>query len=100
MILFKNKKEIHLPDLTFCKLCEDKYGVNRGLYNTIDYWFYEKGIENISERRSIILDFLQVVCDRSKISTPNRKYKFGHGGLTIKLNEYWEKRTAMKNKSG
>ncbi|MEW9673342.1 hypothetical protein [Ammoniphilus sp. 3BR4] len=41
-------KEIQLPDILFCKLCEDKYGINRGVYNSIDTWFFQKGMENWS----------------------------------------------------
>lgn len=45
--------------------------------------FYEKGINNILNRRKIILSFLEFVVD-----TPCHSYKFGHGGLSLKFNEY------------
>jgi riboflavin kinase len=85
----KDIREIHLPDLQFCKLCDDTYGVNRGVYNTIDAWFYNKGIENILVRRSVMIDFLEFACDNFISSNHNKRFKFGHGGLTSKLEEYW-----------
>ena len=83
------EKKIHLPDLQFCKLCEDIYGVNRGVYNTIEDWFSNKGINNILIRRTMILDFLAFTCGHSISQSCKGKFKFGHGGLTIKLEEFF-----------
>ncbi|MFD1708905.1 hypothetical protein ACFSCZ_19765 [Siminovitchia sediminis] len=87
MALIK-EKEIHLNDLRFSQLCQELYGINRGVYNTIDDWFYTKGIINILERRKVILDFLASL----EQSNQNiRRYrKFGHGGLSAELDSYWE----------
>ena len=83
--------KIQLPDLQFCKLCEDIFGVNRGVYNTIDDWFYRKGIDEILIRRSVILDFLVFSCGHSINQPCKGRFKFGHGGLTIKLEEFFYK---------
>jgi riboflavin kinase len=54
-------KIIHLNDFSFIQLCDKNYGVNRGIYNTIDSWFYENGMENILERRRNIIFFLESI---------------------------------------
>ncbi|MEW9671455.1 hypothetical protein [Ammoniphilus sp. 3BR4] len=70
--------DVQLPDLSFIRLCESRYGINRGVYNTIDCWLYEQGWKNIVERRKTILGFLD----------GNGRQPFGHGGLSMKLQEY------------
>jgi riboflavin kinase len=76
---------IHLPDLQFVQLCEEHFHVNRGVYNIIDAWFYEKGIKNISTRRRIILAFFKYIHRQN-----HGKIKFGPGGVKNRLEEYWE----------
>lgn len=83
----KNTNIIHLPDLQFVRFCEEKYGVNRGVYNTIDSWFYRKGLIDIVIRRKTIIQFLEYV----SYSYRNSKVKFGHGGLSSCLSNYWDK---------
>ncbi|PMC34283.1 hypothetical protein CJ195_23640 [Bacillus sp. UMB0899] len=78
---------IHLTDLDFAQLCHKKYGLNKGIYNTIDSWFYKQGIQNILERRKNILFFLEFL--DGKVETKNLRPKFGSGGLTIKLQDYF-----------
>jgi riboflavin kinase len=80
-------KIIHLNDFSFIQLCDKNYGVNRGIYNTIDSWFYENGMENILERRRNIIFFLESI--HKKKETKNLRPKFGSGGLTLKLQEYF-----------
>lgn len=79
-----NNNEIHYSDHSFQKLCEEEYGINRGVYNTIDAWFFETGVENIINRRKEILCFLRFIN-----SNNSSKIKFGNGGLVIKLKEFW-----------
>ncbi|MBM4764768.1 hypothetical protein [Bacillus sp. B15-48] len=79
---------IHLPDLLFNQLCIKQFGINRGVYNTIDEWFFENGIKNILERRQRIFHFL-VWYIQSGLAT-NGNIKFGHGNLSKKLREYSE----------
>lgn len=80
-------KIIHLTDLDFAQLCHKEYGLNKGIYNTIDSWFYNQGINNILERRKNILFFLEFL--EGKVETKNLRPKFGNGGLTIKLQDYF-----------
>ncbi|TDK64077.1 hypothetical protein E2K98_04200 [Bacillus salipaludis] len=85
-----DKEIIHLTDRSFAQVCADQYGVNRGVYNTIDEWFYTQGFQNILERRKNILSFLEFI--KGKTEFKNSRCKFGNGGLTIKLQEYYSYR--------
>jgi riboflavin kinase len=78
---------INMPDLPFFELCEQNFGINRGVFNTIDSMFYEKGFKNIHSRRKEILTFLKYSFGEPKGIKCSRN-KFGHGGLSLKLNEY------------
>ncbi|OIK10191.1 hypothetical protein BIV60_22110 [Bacillus sp. MUM 116] len=79
-----SEEYIHLTDLAFIQLCNDEHGINRGVYNTIDNWIYNQGIKNILERRRLLLAFLESLRDNE-----NSRKKFGHGGLTPKLEEFF-----------
>ncbi len=79
-------KMIHLPDLSFIRLCNEDYGINRGLYNTIDMFFYERGFERIIDRRKNILYFLDHIQKGADVE--KKRAKFGSGGLKIKIDEY------------
>jgi riboflavin kinase len=78
---------IHLPDLSFCRLCEEFYGINRGVYNTIDFWFFEKGVKDIVKRREMVLDFLED--SNSDRSCVGKFRNFGPNGLSPRLDGYW-----------
>lgn len=78
---------IHYPDLQFIQYCEKEYKINRGIYNTIDEWFYNNGIKNILVRRQTIVYFLQYLNDQRKDNSTN-KVKFGNGGLSTSLSEF------------
>jgi hypothetical protein len=78
---------IHLTDLSFEKYCQEKFGINRGVYNTIDSWFYNKGVADIVARRKTIIRFLQY--SHGKSAANGQSLKFGHGGLRSRLDEYW-----------
>lgn len=73
----------NLPDLKFVQFCEWKFQLNRGIYNNIDNWFYEKGVQNIVDRRKHIIKFLFFVC------VNGQKIRFGSGGLKNRLEEFW-----------
>jgi riboflavin kinase len=81
------EETVNIPDLSFINICNEKYGINRGVYNTIDAWFYNQGLHQIIKRRQMILSFLEYF--KEKYMTDNRHCKFGHGGLTVKLEEYY-----------
>ncbi|MFA8438570.1 hypothetical protein [Pueribacillus sp. YX66] len=83
----KSVQFVNYTDHSFQKLCEKKYGINRGVYNVIDNWFYEKGIRNIISRRKEILGFLNFIS--KQFSLNQSKVKFGSGGLVKKLEEFW-----------
>ncbi|RNB77556.1 hypothetical protein EDM58_14945 [Brevibacillus panacihumi] len=82
------EEDIHLPDISFCRVCENAYGINRGIYNTIDAYFYQKGHRDIVLRRRIILSFLQFIGARSAKLNKKSSYKFGNGGLIEKLDSF------------
>ncbi len=77
---------LNLPDLHFFLYCQEQYKLNKGVFNTIDNWFYKNGIVNIIDRRIYLLTFLQYVKE-CNLET-NKYIKFGIGGLTKKLNEF------------
>jgi riboflavin kinase len=76
----KLEKIFHLPDLQFVQFCEKRFALNKGIYNTIDSWFYDSGVYNIVERRKLIFQFSMQHCAQ--------KTKFGPGGLTRKLEAF------------
>ena len=80
---------LNLPDLHFFLSCQNKYKINKGVYNTIDNWFYEHGIVPIINRRIHILAFLDYV-NQKKDSISHKYVRFGNGGLTRTLNEFTE----------
>jgi riboflavin kinase len=78
---------IHLPDLLFVQWCDTKFGINRGVFNTIDSWFYQKGEKEITRRRRHILKF---ILSLSPHRDKKQKIKLGDGGLIPSLNNFWE----------
>ncbi|WP_051348366.1 hypothetical protein [Peribacillus kribbensis] len=79
---------VHLPDLLFHQYCIKQFGINRGVYNTIDEWFFDKGNKNILERRQRIFHFLNW-CLQNGLAA-NGKIKFGPGNLSKNLMDYSE----------
>ena len=80
------KKIINKTDLHFFRYCEDNYGINRGVYNTIDQWFYKKDIYCITERRLYIIEFLKCVFGPDKGFD---KFGKGRGKVTSRLHDFW-----------
>jgi len=93
----KNELVIHLPDLFFVQWCEKKYGLNRGVYNTIDAWFYENGMKDILKRRKRIVYFLN---HYTKNQFTGDRIKFGAGRLTPLLSDYTKLKVNPKEKGG
>ena len=91
-VMVQNIEEnIHLPDLIFSKLCLERYKINRGIYNTIDSWFFERGIKDILQRRKKTIYFLEHVIRENKVdNTGNgtKYFKFGHGNLSLELSDF------------
>lgn len=94
--LLKTKKQnsfaaynyLNMPDLQFFNWCNQQFKVNRGIYNTIDQWFYEYGVVNIYSRRIQLLAFLDSVKDQLNEPHSSKFIRFGHGGLTKRLNDF------------
>jgi riboflavin kinase len=85
---FETSSYLNLPDLQFFHWCNQQYRLNRGVYNAIDQWFFEYGIINIQFRRVQILAFLEFVSEEFKDQESFTFIRFGHGGLSKKLNEF------------
>lgn len=85
---FETSTYLNLPDLPFFHWCNRQYRINRGVYNAIDQWFYDYGIINIQYRRIQILAFLEFAKEDVQNKEPITFIRFGHGGLTKKLNEF------------
>lgn len=79
---------IHLPDLKFVRFCSDFYKVNRGVYNTIEDWFYHYGIVNVVERRKVIIRFFEYVVTNGTVLPSSKFIRFGVGGLTQTLEDF------------
>lgn len=79
--------ELNLPDLSFYKKCNSLYGINRGVYNVIDNWFFEYGITQVAYRRIYILSFLSFLQAENE-NPPSKCVKFGPGGLAFKLSRF------------
>ncbi|MBS4214212.1 hypothetical protein BGM25_08160 [Bacillus sp. FJAT-29953] len=77
-----------MPDRLFSTFVEEEYGVNKGVYNTIDSWFYKNGLHNLLIRRKTIINFLCNLHD--SMYSEGKKLKFGNGGLSVKLKDYLE----------
>lgn len=89
----KSNELLHLPDLKFSQYCEEHFSVNKGIYNTIDQWFYRKGITDILERREKIILFIIDNCSNKG------KVKFGPGGLKKALEDFWNEQSLVLNNS-
>ncbi|OIK10724.1 hypothetical protein BIV60_19820 [Bacillus sp. MUM 116] len=87
MTFAEQKTVINLPDLLFSRYCKETFGLNRGVYNTIDEWFYNNSAESIEVRRKKILDFLLFYISSLK-DIEKCKIKFGKGNLVNLLTEY------------
>lgn len=78
---------VQLPDYLFVKYFQNEYGLNRGVYNTIDKWFYsEMNQDSIVERRKTIIDFIEYYCDYNQSDT--NKFIVGRGNLVNYLEKY------------
>jgi riboflavin kinase len=82
---------LHQPDISFAAWCLEQYGVNRGVYNTIDLWFYQCGVKHIVSRRRIVIDFLERLQATGRKPRTNR-LKLGKGVLAASLKQYADTR--------
>ncbi|WP_147532854.1 hypothetical protein [Bacillus marasmi] len=85
---FHSSKYLNLPDLQFFNWCNQIYGINRGVYNTIDQWLFDFGMISIYSRRINLLAFLDSIGQDSQEKERHKLIRFGPGGLTSRLNEF------------
>ena len=86
---FKQSEHLNLPDLQFYKWCNSQYGINRGVFNTIDNWFFDNGIINIHYRRINLLAFLDYTIEKGMRHEHDQFIRFGNGGLTRELQKFF-----------
>lgn len=85
---FQSSEYLHLPDLQFFNWCNQLYGINRGVYNTIDQRLFDFGIISIYSRRIHLLAFLDSIGKDSQEREHHKFIRFGPGGLTSRLKEF------------
>ncbi len=95
MTFDERKSIINLPDLLFVNFCTKTFGLNRGVYNTIDEWFYSKNVKDIKVRREKILEFLLYTIRSMDQDDRNSRLKFGKGNLVQQLVEYSERQMML-----
>ncbi|MBS4214635.1 MULTISPECIES: hypothetical protein [Neobacillus] len=83
---------VNVPDYTFQKSIEKNFGINRGIYNRIDEWFFEQGIQDVMTRRQVIVEFSNFVVESKMKMGTSARTRFGHGGLVKRLNDFWNVR--------
>lgn len=83
-----NRDTFSLPDLHFYKWCGLTYGINRGVYNTLDALLFEKGFKDVYERRLVLISFLEYSLREDLYDEKRKAMKFGRGNLTVKLSEF------------
>ncbi|OAH58795.1 hypothetical protein AWH49_03735 [Domibacillus aminovorans] len=84
----KHSEYLNLPNVRFYNWCREQYGLNKGVFHTIDDWFYEYGIVNILSRRVYLLAFLEYAKASGMKQEDHKFIRFGNGGLVVKLREF------------
>ncbi|MBO9610245.1 MAG: hypothetical protein J7639_30075 [Paenibacillaceae bacterium] len=79
---------VHLPDLQFASWCYEHYGLNKGVYNTIDERLFAAGLIEITSRRAALLSFLDQATHRGIRMRDGKFLRFGKGGLTVLLEHF------------
>ena len=76
---------IHLPDKGFVDWCSEKFLVNRGVFNIIDHWFFDYGLENIVLRRKVMVQFFKYIQSEHLYNHQKMYLQFGKGGVKKSL---------------
>lgn len=92
-----DSNHLNLPDLAFFQWCHSQFGVNKGVYNTIDTWLYESGVEEILERRNYTEEFLRYIKDVQLDSDQHRFLRLDNGRLIRRLYEFVERNKNKRN---
>ncbi|KRF67243.1 hypothetical protein ASG99_16595 [Bacillus sp. Soil768D1] len=95
MTVHEQQSVVHLPDLLFVRYCQETYGLNRGVYNVIDEWFYRQNLVSVEMRRQQVLEFLLFFISLINKERNGHKLKFGKGELTNLLTEYWDRQSVL-----
>lgn len=90
----EQKRLINLPDRQFTRYCSENFGLNRGVYNTIDEWFFKHNVKSIHDRRTQVLHFLHFYKDSFYVEK-NSKLKFGKGNLIKSLTEFMDQQNIL-----
>lgn len=89
---------LQLPDIYFQQKCEQEFGLNKGIYNTIDIYFFKAGIQPIESRRRVIVEFLTYCVENNWVDLKKERLKFGAGNLTLCLKNFLHKYDLKKEK--
>ncbi|RNB87093.1 hypothetical protein EDM56_15475 [Brevibacillus fluminis] len=84
---------LNMPDIQFAAWCHEQYGVNRGIYNTIDQWLFQRGFRQIVLRRKEIIAFLRQVSREKRGKAQSDRIKLGKGVLIPALIAHVERET-------
>ncbi|MEK4025036.1 MULTISPECIES: hypothetical protein [Sporosarcina] len=95
MTVRKQQSVVNLPDLLFAKYCKETYGLNRGVYNIIDEWFYRQSLESVEMRRQQVLEFLMFLMSSINKERNGSSLKFGKGELTNFLVQFWKQQKVL-----
>ncbi|GIM46917.1 hypothetical protein DNHGIG_24660 [Collibacillus ludicampi] len=76
-VTFVNQDVVHQPDYQFASWCLRQYGVNKGIYNTIDERLFNLGLKDIVTRRMTIISFLAQVQQSNPHDDNGKKLNLG-----------------------
>ncbi|MFE5317475.1 RNA-binding protein [Paenibacillus sp. NPDC056579] len=79
---------VHLPDIQFVTYCFQMFGLNRGIYNTIDQWLYDSGYKDVLQRRKATVSFLHLINEKGGRERTGSLLRFGKGGVTKQLYDF------------
>ncbi|NRG44094.1 hypothetical protein [Bacillus sp. CRN 9] len=84
----KHCRFLNLPELEFINWCSESYKINKGVFHTVDQWFYNYGIESIITRRLFLIAFFDYAAENVETKNKSNVIKFGRGGLNKKLHDF------------
>lgn len=82
---------VHQPDVQFAAWCRERFDINRGVYNTIDEWLFQSGLQEIVTRRTAIISFLTYVHQTNVGYLKGDQLKFGRGKLIAALTRFFNR---------
>lgn len=76
---------LHYPDKDFFDWCQIHFGINRGVFNTIDQLLFAQGYKDIIKRRNLLIHYLNYVIDVGFVTSKGNRIKFGKGGVKCSM---------------